>query len=254
MQLKIQRSQRTGGFTGTTVFFALDVRAEYSVEERSNIARYKLGSQVIYNSRAAKKHLDTVQSQMDRTRSNKGSDVAAGLARGVFSLAMAKMSLNISIASLGKGHHIECKDLEELLEAEDAVRDACKSVTRFLEVAATFDGSETVIEYERGEERVHVTQNAPALLSYGTGTSEAPELQTSPAAQTSLEAQPSETTDYTEGYATDAGETLGQHWHSFETKVIAFADEHGLTLSLLQVRIGAVAAGLLTLYILVQIL
>lgn len=250
MQLKIQRSQRVGGFSGTTVFFALDVRAEYSAEERANIARYKLGAQVIYNSRAAKKHLDTIQSQMDRTRSNKGSDVAAGLARGVVSLAMAKMSLNISIASLGKGHHIECKDLEELLEAEDAVRDACKNVTRFLEVAATFDGSETVIEYQRGEERVHITQSAPPLLSYGTGTADAAAENTLPSSAT-----PSyENTDRTDDYAPNAAETLGQHWHNFETKVIALADERGLTLSLLQVRIGAVAAGLLTLYILVQIL
>ena len=122
MQLKIQRSQRVGGVLGNTVFFCLDVRADYSPEEQSNVRKYKLGSQVIYNSKAAQKHLDNVGAQMDRTRSDRGGEVAAGLARGVFSLAMAKMSLNISIASLGRGHHIECKDLDELLEAEDAVR------------------------------------------------------------------------------------------------------------------------------------
>jgi len=136
---------------GNTVFFCLDVRADYSPEERGNIQKYKLGGQVIYNSQAARKHLDHAGAHLDRTQAGGVGERASGLARGALSMAMAKMSLNISIASLGRGHHIECKDLEELLEAEETVRTACKNVTRYLEAAATFNGSETVIEYERGE-------------------------------------------------------------------------------------------------------
>jgi hypothetical protein len=129
MQMKIQRSQRMRGVVGNTVFFCLDVRAEYSSEERDNIRKYKLGPQVVYNSRAARKHIDRAGDQFDRTQERDLKGQVAGLARGAFSLALAKMSLNISIASLERGHHIECKDLDELLEAEDAVRHACKSVT-----------------------------------------------------------------------------------------------------------------------------
>ena len=165
MQLRIQRSQRTGGIVGKTVFFCLDVRADYSPEEQDNIQKYKLGSQGIYNSRAAKKHLDTMDAQLSRVDSKSAGEQFAGLARGAVSLVMAKMNLNITIASLGKGHHVECKDLEELLETEDTVRTACKSVTRYLEVADTFNGSEVVIEYEKGEERVHTTQGAVPLLT-----------------------------------------------------------------------------------------
>jgi hypothetical protein len=251
MQLKIQRSQRTGGFTGSTVFFALDVRAEYSAEEKSNIAKYKLGSQVIYNSRAAKKHLDKADAQLGRGQSsNSLRNVFAGLVRGIGSLIMAKMHLNISIASLGKGHHIECKDLDELLEAEDTVRQACKGVTRYLDVAATFDGSEVVIAYENGEERVHITQSAQPLLSYGGGdgvNGEAQDTQGSPTA-------PYGTNDDPGDYVPSAPEALAKHWHNFETKVIAIADEQGVTLSLLHVRLGVIAVGILSLYILVQIL
>jgi len=253
MQLKIQRSQRTGGFTGSTVFFALDVRAEYSAEEKSNIAKYKLGSQVIYNSRSAKKHLDTVQAQMDRTRSTRGSEVAAGMARGALSLAMAKLSLNISIASLGRGHHIECKDLEELLEAEDTVRQACKNVTRYLEVAATFNGSETVIEYDCGEERVHITQSAPPLLSYAAVTGDA-DADTGPLDNQTSASPSHDASGHSDDYAPNAAEALGKHWHNFETRVIAFAEGQGVTLSLLHVRLGVIAVGILTFYIMVQIL
>jgi hypothetical protein len=173
MQLKIQRSQRAGGITGGTVYFCLDVRADYTPEERENISKYRLGSEVIYNSQAARKHLETAGTHLDRTQVGGVGERAAGLARGAFSLAMAKMSLNISIASLGRGHHIECKDLAELLEAEEIVRNACKSVTQFLETAATFNGSEVVIEYDKGEERVHITQSAPPLLSYDASDSSA---------------------------------------------------------------------------------
>jgi hypothetical protein len=81
-------------------------------------------------------------------------------------MALAKMQLNVTIASLGRGHHIECKDLEELLESEDTIRTACKNLTRYLEVADTFDGSELVVEYVNGEERVHIAQNAPPLLEF----------------------------------------------------------------------------------------
>ena len=101
-----------------------------------------------------------------KTQTGKQESALPGLAHGALSLAMAKMALNITIASLGKGHHIECKDLEELLEAEDTVRAACKNVTRYLEIADTFNGSETVIEYEKGEEKIHITQGATPLLTY----------------------------------------------------------------------------------------
>lgn len=155
-----------GTFAASTVFFCLDVRADYTSEERDNINRYKLGGQVIYNSRAAQKHLESAGDHIARTQEGTVANRMIGAVRGATSLALAKMQLNVSIASLGRGHHIECKDLEELLESEDTIRTACKNLTRYLEIASTFDGSEVIVEYENGEEKVHVTQNAPPLLEY----------------------------------------------------------------------------------------
>src|SRR5690242_18774553 len=97
MQLKIQRSQRMGGMTQSTVHFCLDVRAEYTSDERSNINRYRIGPQIIYNSQAAKRHLDNMNAHIDRTQVGGLGNRAAGLARGLTSLALAKMQLNISI-------------------------------------------------------------------------------------------------------------------------------------------------------------
>ena len=58
------------------------------------------------------------------------------------------MNLNITIASLQQGHHIECKDLGELLECEEAVITACKGLKGFLEAAATFDGREIIVDLD----------------------------------------------------------------------------------------------------------
>ena len=60
MQLKIQHSQRAGGVMGNTMFFRLDVRADYAPEGQANIRKYKLGGQAIYNGQAARKHLANV--------------------------------------------------------------------------------------------------------------------------------------------------------------------------------------------------
>ena len=140
MQLKVKRSQRTSGLMGKTVVFCADIRAEYTDEERANINKYALGGEVIYNSRAAAEHLERMQRQVD------GS--AKGLLKGLGSLVLAKMNLNITIASLQQGQHIECKDLSELLECEEAVMNACKNLKGFLEAAATFDGREIVVDLD----------------------------------------------------------------------------------------------------------
>jgi len=139
MQLKVQRSQRTGGAFGGKIIFVLDIRAEYTETERNNINKYSLGGEVIYNSAAAKAHLDRAGQHLDAGGS--------GLLKGMASLALARMNLNITIASLQKGVHIECKDLGELLEAEESVCTACQNLSKFLAAAATFDGRTDIIEF-----------------------------------------------------------------------------------------------------------
>lgn len=140
MQLKLKRSQKTGGIMAKSVIFALDARAELSSEERAAVERYKLGSLVIYNSEASRRYLDAA----DHTLSD---GTAGGIAKGIASLAMAKMKLNITVDGLTRGQHIECKDLDELLGAEEAIRNACEVLMEYLALAKRFDGSEEIIEF-----------------------------------------------------------------------------------------------------------
>ncbi len=245
MQLRLQRTQRAGGLTGGTILFCLDVRADYDQEERSNINRYKLGGQAIYNSRAAQKHLDASGQHLDSMKGASTGGMLVGLARGATSLALAKMQLNVSIASLGRGHHIECKDLDELLEAEDTIRTACKNLTKYLEVAATFDGSEIVVEYENGEERVHITQHAPPLIEYR------------PAQQVASSAtSPSTTGASVTAYkplAEELGAKLRTWWLAFEKRLMAFLSSKGWNFSELQVRAACGVVGLVLFIAFIQI-
>jgi hypothetical protein len=45
-----------------------------------------------------------------------------------------------------RGVHVECKDLDELLGAKSAILEAAQSLRSYLDVAATFDGREEIVE------------------------------------------------------------------------------------------------------------
>jgi hypothetical protein len=145
MQLKLSRSQRSAGILSKSVMFMLDARLDLTAEEAANVKKYKLGEEVIYNSAASRKHLEGAAEAA--VRETAGSFVSQ-LAR----TAMHRLSLNITIDGLTKGQHIECKDLIELLAAEDAIKQAARTARAYLEIAKTFDGREVVIDLEAGHE------------------------------------------------------------------------------------------------------
>ena len=53
----------------------------------------------------------------------------------------------MTIASLVSGHHIECKDMDEMLGAEGALREGCQNLKGYLDTAVTFDGREEVVQF-----------------------------------------------------------------------------------------------------------
>lgn len=147
MQLKLRRTQRDAGVVSKSVIFCLDARADLTEQERRNLSRYKLYDQVIYKSEASKQSLDK-----SIAATSEGS--AAGYLKGAFHLAMTALRLNVTARSLERGHHIECKSLDELIAAEDAIMQACENLKMYLEKAATFDGSELVVDFSGGAPQI----------------------------------------------------------------------------------------------------
>lgn len=154
MQLKIKRSQREGGVLAKTAIFIIDARVQFTAQERANITRYKLGNQVIYNSEASKRALDKGDAHLSR------GSIGGNLKSLAYS-ALAAMNLNITIASLEGGQHVECKSLDELLGAEDAIMEACRNLKGYLDTASTFDGREVLVDFADGEPAVVATAVTP---------------------------------------------------------------------------------------------
>jgi len=124
---------------GKTVMFMLDARLDLTAEERARVSKYKLGDMIVYNSASSRKHMEGAA----RTTADEGfGSFLSGMAHA----AMSRLSLNISIDGLTKGQHIECKDMDELLGAENAIRQAAQATQGYLSIAETFDGREVVID------------------------------------------------------------------------------------------------------------
>jgi len=195
MQLKIRRSQRDAGIVSNHVLFCLNARAELSAIERDNLARYKLYDQVIYNSEASKRHIAE-----GMAASAEGS-LRGGL-KAWGHLAMAKLRLNVTVRSLERGQYIECRSMEELRDAEDAIILACQNLKTYLEMAATFDGTEQLIDFSGGEPTIiaQTIQPEPILAPpMGELTSATPFALEGPADYETFESGPSSDAFYAAG-------------------------------------------------------
>ncbi len=166
MQLKLKRLQREGGLVAKAVIFCLDARIDLTREEQYNVNYYKLGSQVIYNSDASKRHLDRANVENDGSMT--------GALKSLASTAMAALKLNITINGLRSGQHVECKTMDELLAAEEAIMTACHTLKNYLDTAATFDGRETLIDFSTGVPAVEVGAVPQAAIAAIPKASAAP--------------------------------------------------------------------------------
>ncbi len=159
MQLKIRRSQKTGGVLSTTVIFCLDARVEFTAEEQQSVNLYKLQNQIIYTSEGAQRAAENSAASAAEAKANRigigsvddfltstTSKIGHGLKAAAFG-AISAMRLTITISSLQRGQHIECKSLDDLCGAEEAIMQACENLKGYLQTASAFDGREILIDF-----------------------------------------------------------------------------------------------------------
>ena len=124
MKLLLRRDQKSG-MLSSKITFILTVRAELSEEEKSNIRKYKLGSDLLY-------------SRKDFTGSTEGFK---GLAAA---LAHRMTNLTVSVDDLTTGKKIDCKDIVEMLAVEEQIKEAARTLKSVLEASTHFDGEEVI--------------------------------------------------------------------------------------------------------------
>lgn len=155
-QLKLKRSQREAAFG--KIIFMLDARMELTPEDQALVNKYKLGGHVVYESTARQKHAEAAKAHLESTRDQPSlfaspSKQALGVGKTLFRLARAgasaavtAMSLRVTIASPTQGVHVECKSMNELVDAENAIVEAAQNLKGYLANASSFDGREDIID------------------------------------------------------------------------------------------------------------
>lgn len=123
MRILFRRDQRSG-LMGKAIF-SLDVRAELTAEEVSNIRKYKLGATELYAS-----HIVT--------------DRGSGLLGAASRLAWKMTTLTITVNDLASGKRVEAKDIIEMLAIEEQIKEAAVTFKAVLEAAARFGGEEVI--------------------------------------------------------------------------------------------------------------
>lgn len=123
MKLLLRRNQRSG-LLGK-VIFTLEVRADLSAEEQSNISKYKLGDTMLY-------------------QSHEMTDRGSGLIGAASRLAFKAMTIHVTVNDLAKGKRIELKDVVEMLAVEEQIRQAAQTFAQVLRAAASFGGEEVI--------------------------------------------------------------------------------------------------------------
>jgi len=131
MQLKIKRSE-----VGKK--FRLEVRADYSDEEKQNLR--KVGYFPICQ----------VATSIWLKDVTKGSNLFGSVVTGVFP-ELKGFVINITAESLERGHVIESGRFEELIEVENEIRANAKLLHSRIKEANYFQGQEQVIDMETGE-------------------------------------------------------------------------------------------------------
>jgi len=156
MALKLNRGQRPGALG--RVIFTLDARIDVSADNRALITKYKLGNRIIYDSANRRAYTDATMDHLEKSRDNTSIFDSPGrqawgagktffrLGRAAISATAAALSLRITVNSLMKGVHVECKDMVELLEAEAAIVEAGQNLKAEIDAATTFTGQEHVID------------------------------------------------------------------------------------------------------------
>lgn len=116
------------------ISFVLNLRSKLSDQEAEYVRKYKLGKDILYEKASVMDKLPKL-----------------GPVQRLFSVFAAKAKGHIfTVNDLVKGRTVECKDIIEMIEAEEQIKKAAQSFHNVLQTCQQFGGEE-VIKYPRDE-------------------------------------------------------------------------------------------------------
>lgn len=124
MKLLLRRTERASTF-GKPIY-VLDIRAELSEEEKGWIDKYRFGNSLLY-SKKGKPNADTT--------------TFAGIGATMLHYAL---DMTVSVNDLVHGKRVECKEIMEMLAAEEQIKEAAQTFGTVLRAASQFGGEEVI--------------------------------------------------------------------------------------------------------------
>ena len=129
MKLKLRRSQQSS-MTGT-MKFSLHAIVELDAEDEAALKKYKFGKTTVYESPKGAAATDLLRS-------------SRGIAGITATIAAKALNQILSVNDLVKGKEITCKDISEMIAAEEQIREGCHTLARILSVCQHFEGEEII--------------------------------------------------------------------------------------------------------------
>lgn len=136
MKLKLRRSQKSGMTGNVTfkLFFIVDLDAD----EAAALKKYKFGKVVVYETPKG-------AAASEGLRAAVSAGGLGGIGRGLASTITAKAFDHIlTVNDMVNGKEIVCKDISEMIAAEEQIKDACQSLSRILYMCEHFEGEELI--------------------------------------------------------------------------------------------------------------
>lgn len=122
MELLVRRGQKSG-MLSSKITFTLDAKARLTEAEAESVLKYKMADTLLY--------------QEDEI-----IDPGSGLLGLASRAAFSALNTKVTVGTLMKGIHLECKDVVEMLAIEEALLKASELFKQVLDTAASFGGEE----------------------------------------------------------------------------------------------------------------
>jgi hypothetical protein len=132
MELLLSKSQKSGMMGMGAIVFILNIKTKLTDEEQALVKKYKMGKEVVYEKLPV------------------GAAVAGmgGIAGALTAITAKALKLVFTVDDLVKGRTIECKDILDMIAAEQQIRDAADGLWGILQASKNFEGEE-VVNYPR---------------------------------------------------------------------------------------------------------
>jgi hypothetical protein len=128
LELLLTRDQKSGMMGMGAIKFILHIQAKLTPDEQALIKKYKMDDIAIY----------------EKIPVANMAGALGGVGKLALGLASKALQLQFTVKDLVNGRTLEVKDIVEMMDAEEQIKDAAQNFHIILKAAANFKGEEVI--------------------------------------------------------------------------------------------------------------